>query len=418
MRNAPLLLLALASLLPSALAAEKMTPEVTVSAADVYEHAPSVAYNSVRDEYLVVWHDDDYDASPRLRLWARRLDRYGRPLGDRFEPAPTADGRSRKDAAVAYDSTGDRYLLVYALDWLGDGSDHDIRGRYLAWDGVDPAWTEFTIAGSTLNEWSPEVSFSPASERFLVAWSRWDPVQGGVVWGAHFALGGTPNPFELGAPGYRLGPDLAFDGSTNRFLLVYDSLADVLARGVEAATGAVGAERVASTPATNERQAAVASCGGAQALVAWMLRYGENDEDIVARFLLGDGAPDGVEFAAGATTGNETEAAVACLAGGQEYLLAWRQEWFGSIYGLAARRVSSAKVYHPAFDLVVPDTDLDRDNSVPATAGGAAGWLVVWEKERSAGPSAWHDIHARVVWELFADGFEWGTTDSWSAVTH
>jgi len=38
---------------------------------------------------------------------------------------------------VAYDPTNDRYLVVYIYDVNGDGSDYDLRGRLIPWNGPD-----------------------------------------------------------------------------------------------------------------------------------------------------------------------------------------------------------------------------------------------------------------------------------------
>ena len=51
----------------------------------------------------------------------------------------------------------------------------------------------------------------------------------------------------------------------------------------------------------------------------------------------------------------------------------------------------------------------------PAVAGGRFGWFVAW-KHWDPGYSH-YALHGRVVWSLFADDFEWGTTATWSAVS-
>ena len=269
MRQLSLLPLPFLLALPAALAAEEaMTPEVVVSAEDCDERDPQVAYNSLRDEFLVVWNDVCYSATPAARVLARRLNRYGLPVGATFEVSPTEDGRNRSRASVAYDPVNDRYLVVYAMDYWNNGSDLDIRGRFLAWDGVVPGWGEVIVSQSTDNEWNPEVSLSAATGNHLVAWSTLQATAGTVVWGALIAFGYAPSVFAIASPGFRIAPDLSYDATRDRFAVAYDDTNDALARLVEATNGAVLGEITVANSAPNESIAATASCGGGKHLVA------------------------------------------------------------------------------------------------------------------------------------------------------
>jgi hypothetical protein len=59
---------------------------------------PDVAYNNVRDEYLVVWRNTDTE------IWARRLHSDGSPAGEPFQVSPAGS----LSPAVAYDLERDR----------------------------------------------------------------------------------------------------------------------------------------------------------------------------------------------------------------------------------------------------------------------------------------------------------------------
>jgi large repetitive protein len=85
---------------------------------------PAVAYNSRRNEYLVVWRGDD-DAGPlvdgEFEIFAQRLTAGGDEVGanDRriSTMGPNGDtAYSAEGPAVAYDPTSDQYLVA----WEGD----------------------------------------------------------------------------------------------------------------------------------------------------------------------------------------------------------------------------------------------------------------------------------------------------------
>jgi hypothetical protein len=75
---------------------------------------------------------------------------------------------------VAYDGDRDRYLVVWVYDYHGDGSDWDVRGRFIPWDGPDATLTEFSICDLNSEQWGPKVVYNenPAWAEFLVVWAN------------------------------------------------------------------------------------------------------------------------------------------------------------------------------------------------------------------------------------------------------
>jgi hypothetical protein len=410
MRIPTLLLLGAALAAPAALPAdEAMAPEVTVSAEDCMAYLPQVAFNSLRDEYLAVWHDSCSAGPPYRRILARRLDRYGRPKGAVFQASPSGGSDyDRAQASLAYDRVNDRYLVVYVYDYWGNGSDWDVRGRYLAGDGT-PSGDEFVVAATSLHEWNPEAAFSHVSRKFLVAWTREDPASPETVWGSLFAYGATPGSFPLspGAAGNRVSPDLSYDPFADRFTAAFDTGSDVVAAMVDAA-GALGAEFAIAAWPDVEIAPAVASCENWQHVVVWQSFHTPGKYEMYARFLFGSGSSDGGPLHLSGTTADERHGEVACLFGGIHYFVVYEQEYAGGAIGISGRRVSSTKAMREEVVIRTPA------GYRPAVAGGRAGWLVVWAHERPA--SVYQDIRARAVWELFADGFEWANTANWSLV--
>jgi hypothetical protein len=66
---------------------------------------PVVAYNSQRQEYLVVWYND---RAGNDDIRAQRLSKYGAPLGGPFYIS-AGSGADRRYPDVAYNSVQDQY---------------------------------------------------------------------------------------------------------------------------------------------------------------------------------------------------------------------------------------------------------------------------------------------------------------------
>lgn len=413
----PLLLLALPLAIAGSLAGDQaMAPIVGVTAADCDEYRPAVAYSSVHDEHLVVWGDNCPAATPPARIWARRFDRYGRPLGDVFPVAPTDDLRNRVDPAVTYDPLADRYLVVYGYHF--SSTDFDIRARFLPWNGVDPAWGEFPVAQTDLLEVGPAIAYSTGSERYLVAYSRENALGRYEVWGALFGFGAVPVPFPItpSEPDLRVRPAVSYDSVWNEFVVAYDNAFDVFSRGVDAESGTVGIEATLSTTLDHELSAAAASCGGDQHLVTWFRGLPAIDNDVQARFLLGSGAIDGGVVAIAASAEHEDSADLDCMREGGDFLVVYVEELPAAGFGLSARRIAPSKDIRPRFPVIAAGAGETLDAFEPAVSASRDGWLVVWEQERAATPPHYRDLFARKVWDLFADGLEWGNLDAWSLV--
>lgn len=395
-------------------AAEAMAPEVTTSNQDRMEYLPQIAYNSDRDEYLVVWHDFDAAATPTRRILARRLDRNGRPLSGPLVVSPTGDDRDRAQAAVAYDRVNDRYLIVYVYDYNGNGSDWDVRGRYASWN-LQSLGAERTISDYTDSEWNPKVAFSWPSQTFLVTWTR-EPATGPqVVRGAlvtQSTVGGNlliaTHPSQN-----RQSPDVAFQPYGDNFLVAYTSGADVFAKTVAATNGALGGEVAVAAWPDAESAPAVASCENYQYVVVWQSAVSGAGNEVYARFLYGDGTIYTAPIHISGTTSNEQRPDVACAYGDIDYVVTYEQQYTNLQYGVSGRRITATQVLRPEFVIRAVGGSETGVTFHPRVAGSREGWLATWEHRRQG--SSYQDIHDRAVWSLFTDGFEWGNTNLWSS---
>ena len=400
---------------PLPLAAEAVAPEVVTSQQNRMEYLPQVAYNSVRDEYLAVWHDYAAGSSPERRILARRLDRYGRSIAGPAILSFPNDTYDRSQVAVSYDPIHDRYLLAYVFDFFGDGSDYDVRALLLSWDMV-PIGNELPLGYSGLNEWNPSIDFSTASGTFLVVWWHENPATYASVRGARVsAAGAAGSDFLIAdhATQNRLDPDVAYQPFGDNFLVTYTSQADIFGKIVTAA-GAVGSEIDIAAWPDPESAPAVASCKNYQYLVTWESQPSGGSKKIYSRFLYGDGTIWGAPILVANISLDSRRPDVTCIDGDIDYLVVYEQQYVNLLFGIRGNKLSATKELGPGFAIRdVFGGETTGVASRAAVAGGSTGWLAIWEHQRQG--SSYMDIHDRAVWQLFSDGFEWSNTSTWSA---
>jgi len=382
----------------SATASLHLSGEIVISALDNEQYLPSVAYNWKHNEYLVVWHNK----------WPGNRDIYAQRITSQGELKSwftvTASPNDRSQPSVAYDPVNDRYLVVWIYDYFGDGSDWDVYGRFIPWDGPSASLTEFSICAWSTSQWNPKVAYAQAQEEFLVVWTNTYAtgtppayVSGRRVKAADgtFPAGGFTIASHLTEN--RVNPDVAYNLARNEYLVTYDNAVDVYAvrlRGDGVALGG-GEFGIAGWPDT-EIHPAVAACNNAdQYLVAWQSLQPAGHNDLYVRFVKGDGTLDGGPYVIYDTTVHEQEPDVACNMSGQQYLVVWQQQYsnLSGPFGVWGRLVFSDKTMGSVFGIVAGATGADRTE--PAVAGGYTNYLVAWEHDR--GGTSYQDIHGRLI---------------------
>jgi hypothetical protein len=185
---------------------------------------PAVAYNSNHDEYLVVWQTEQdaytYD------IWARRVDSDGTLLSS-FNVA-TAPGEKREYPAVAYDAVRDEYLVVYAHSCT-DYPTSDVFAKRVAWDG---SWMSSEIAVAQAPGWhfQPTVAYNSIDDEYLVVYvNAWEDdlvdIYAQRVRGSDGALQSW-SAVASGAEADREFPSVAYsaaaNGGSGGYLIAYD----------------------------------------------------------------------------------------------------------------------------------------------------------------------------------------------------
>jgi hypothetical protein len=401
-----------------------MSSELVITAQDLDEFSPEVAYNSNRHEYFVVWHDAGFQSRS---VMGKRLDRWGNAIAE-YTIAYDAT-RDSAQASVAYDPVNDRYLVTYLRDAAGDGSDWDLYARIVPWDGPSASYTELPVVTWVTHQWRPRVAYAGTQQEFFVTW--WNEDQTGAV--PSYVSGVRINPFNaatLGStmvissgPDHRFLPEIAYNRARNEYLIVFTVFVggqgDVWAVRLNAdGTILGGGEFAVAAWADSEDTPKVAASPSANTwLVVWESTTVADAGEIYGRFVthLGvDGAPvqfDGFSI-------NERLPAVSCIGESSRFLVSWSQQYSSitGAYGVQGQVIDADRTMD---ETVVVRTvyigEDDPDTNQLAAAGGASNSLVLWRHTRH--DVGWSDIHGRVVHDPFGDGFEKGDFSAWSSVT-
>jgi hypothetical protein len=148
---------------------------------------PSVVYNGVRNEYLVVFQGNDGDPSidpDHIEIFAQRLDAAtGAEVGaDDFRISKmgqngTPFGHVAMDVDVAFDPVRDRYFVVWSGSTPAGGGtafDWDVHGQALSGTGAEIGPDDQRIGGvgTVLTDArAPRVVYGQAGGEFLVVWA-------------------------------------------------------------------------------------------------------------------------------------------------------------------------------------------------------------------------------------------------------
>ena len=345
---------------------------------------PSVAYNSRRQEYLVVWHNE---WPGNKDVYGQRVSKNGTLVGPWFAISVGPGDRSQPD--VAYNSKDNQYLVVWEHK---DGSLHRIRAKRVTETG-QPTGGEITIATPGFNEeyHNPVVAYGYSSNKFLVVWEyKWEfgidvacrqvGAGGGVQGTVQFVSRAT------GTGDNRDQPDVAYNRRRNEYLVAWRQRRvsagqdDIYARKVRGDGVPMYPESIEIyrwyTDATRPAVAAIPTAGSSGQYLVVFHEAGTID----GRFVNGDGTvPAGWCFISQSTNA-QTGAAVAGNEEALQYLVAWKQPSTPPLafVGVASRAVSTVPTECLYGPFPSPQTGVGgvfADN--PAVAAGPNGGFLV-----------------------------------------
>ena len=288
--------------------------------------APAVAYNPVLNEFLVVW---EYEFSATDHdIYGQRVANDGTLIGAQIAIATPSDLDGHP--AIAFNAADEEYLVVWERRVGSDEfAQHDVYGQRLSITGT-PQGGAIAIATGLTDDSAPAVAHGSASNQYLLVWQEkiggdYD-IKGQLITGNGSLVGGVIT--LCGVLYDQLKPRLAFNGSVNEFLAVWEDHraagSYVYGQRVNADGTLAGGNFAISGDGTKSRLNPDVAYKAAdrEYLVALEYEYSTSDHDVYRRRVASDGTLPDSESAVSALPSNEGRPAVAADKG-QGYLVAW-----------------------------------------------------------------------------------------------
>ncbi|MFQ6058523.1 MAG: hypothetical protein ACE5MB_06575, partial [Anaerolineae bacterium] len=380
-------------------------PNFPISTAEGWQGPPAMAYNSLADEYLVVWEDR---RAGNPDIYGQRVSGSGALIGDNF-PICT-EGSWQMTPAVAYSSLADEYLVVWS-DWRTSGP--DIYGQRISSSGA-LLGDAFPISRAANEQRSPAVAYNNLADEYLVVWQDHrsfsaadfeiyqapSEVYGQRVSSSGALLGGD---FVLSAaPGWLGTPVIAYGRSANGYLVAWASGEGIMGQRV-ASNGELQGDNFAIAVAAQGSQwsPSLAYNGTDDEYLAVWKDYRNNQNnvsnaDIYGQRVSSEGALLGSEFLI-TPAGDQGHPAVAYNALANEYLVVWTE---GRNAGTAGLDIYGQRVSRDG-SLIDSDFAISTagaDQRIPAVAynGAANQYLVTWQDFRNEALSG-RDLYGQRV---------------------
>ncbi len=182
----------------AALFSQVLSPVIDVCSDSLLQGWIQTAYNSIDDEYLVVW--EDYRNPDQCDIYGRRIKADGTAIGSAFAICDY-EGSYKFWPHLDFDPVHNRYLVVFED---GRNGNNDVYGCLLNGDGTK-IWTDsceedtcFAISKHPSSYvYAPTVSFNGTEGKYLVVWADYRNSQYPDVYGQIVANDGTlfPPPY-------------------------------------------------------------------------------------------------------------------------------------------------------------------------------------------------------------------------------
>ncbi len=375
--------------------------EIVISNLDIVKHLPSVAYNWKHNEYLVVWHTD-LERTNHGHIRGARISDTGQVLSEFV--VYQHDTKDSAQPSVEYDPVNDRYLVVWAFDYFGNGDDWDLYGRLIPWNGPSSSLNSFAICNFTTHQKNPKLAYGRAMEEFLIVWNNVKQdgtsptyISGRRIKAVDGSFPGLSNDFTTPSTSeQRVNADVTYNLARNEYLIVYDNTDNILGTRLTGDLSAdFGGEFSIASFADGETKPAVAACKNAnQYLVVWQSDQvtSVNIDAIYGRTIEGNGslnAINKISYEIGSHLKN-FDADVACNEAGTQYLSTWTSLFDVVDYQIEGRLVQPDKPLEMGFHITEGTSEVINN---PITAGGRNNYLVAWEHQRDL----FQDIHGRLI---------------------
>jgi hypothetical protein len=397
--------------------AQAVGPEIPIWVDAVPSYRPSVAFDIIHEQFLVVWYNEQGPAA--LDVYARRVNLDG-SLSTWFSIV-AGMGEKYFNPVVAYNQSRQEYLVVWTREF--STTDHDLWGSLVAWNG-STVGTPFFINLEADKQDFPAVTYNPNDDEYLVVYGNaW---AGGLRDIAAQRVDGDGSllswaNISTSASADRYSPTVAFSPELDSYLIGYTRDSG-LAAGIDVAGKIAAPDLAGVSPAleitiaddgTDDLINAVVGATAGGFIAQYNPISTPYGAAVRARRLAGDGTPlgpaSGFPVATSVPAVNLGRTNAVARADAVGYVSAW--ENFGANYTqIYAQAISpfSDRILGPLYAYPVDyGNSWNRDPDIACAPWGTC--LVVYESDK--------DIVARLIqMHVFGDHFESGTTSAWSAV--
>ncbi|HSR31416.1 MAG TPA: hypothetical protein VLY63_12700 [Anaerolineae bacterium] len=240
---------------------------------------PAVAYNATNDEYLVTWMYNANGDGSTYEIWGRVVAWNGSYMGAEKQII-TYPNRTFWTPRVAWNSFRNQYLVVWSAHETGTLTPTDVAHALLSANG-DKLFG--TIISSDEQPHQADVAYNVASDEYLVVWRRmWAPADGDIraarVAGSSAVVINPPGVFTISGPTEdQLLPSVTTN-QQHRYLVVWQHAFpgpccdwDIRGQELDVNGGLVGSELHFATSFDDEMDPRVAARPGPtrEYLVVW-----------------------------------------------------------------------------------------------------------------------------------------------------
>ncbi len=379
----------------------KIGSRIVISNKSEEEKNPSIAYNTQRNEYLVVWYND---RAGNDDIRAQRVRSDGKLIGGPFYIAATNGERRYPD--VAYNSVHDQYFVVW--EFVDSSGFHGIHGRRVSGSGQVLDSNDIIIQSdsSLSTPAKPAIAYASTADRYLIAWAEtWHPSpMSHYIYGRRYKSDGTAdgNAIQIKAT---IGntvlqeADLAYNRHANRFLVVWQTKNGAVReiRGQQVTgKGKLYKAEIAIALGTvkhlNPAVAALPTCpGDYKFFVVWQNLRPAGDV-IYGRLISEAGIPDAfLTKIDDTTTTPNSHPAIAGNESGNRYLVAWSED-IGTLDKAIMIRMINFNGLIAGTVIKIPGLNAD----FPAAASGKNGDFLVAYHDHYILPNDW-DIYGQLL---------------------
>ncbi|MDQ6693893.1 MAG: S-layer homology domain-containing protein [Chloroflexota bacterium] len=355
----------------------------------------AMAFNLAANQYLVVW-EDMHNGALTPDLYGQLLAGDGSPIGTNF--AISTAPNSQSSPRIAYSSVSNTYMVVWH-DLRAGGNNWDIYGQRVSGSDGSLLGSNFPIFVDANAEVWPSIAYSPQTDQFLVAWHTYIGQSSNVdVFARFVSPAGTVNPATISIAitgNEEKYPWVAYDPDAGQFLVLWaatlsNSNMDIQGQLVNN-SGVLQGNVINVTTNLSRQYAPTADYNPVQKqwFVAWVdERAGVAVYDIYGQLLNGGtGVLQGGNFPISTSAVGELIYAVSYNISTGRYMVLWDNSYEPGPWHVSARLYEGDGTPVAAAFPVLSTAQGYNSQDSPAVAPmtNPAGFMVVFNNETSGG---------------------------------